>query len=93
MTPDLSARVKDAPDPAPARGPREAPAPAPLLLPCPECGAEEAAIDVKLGQLDCEQFSCCECGVEFSIESVEAKIAKWQKVIAWVKAAPKPDAE
>ena len=65
-----------------------------LLLPCPECGADEAAIDVKLGQLDCEQFCCNECGTEFSIASVEAKMAKWQAVIGWVKSAPQfPAAE
>lgn len=77
----------------PAAPASERPAMHPISCHCPHCGSGEANVAVLLGQLDCEQFRCEDCSTEFSIESLEEIIGHWQKVIAWVKAAPQHDAE
>lgn len=69
-------------------------APANVLLPCPCCGEASAALTVNLGHLDdAECFQCLECSAEFGLADVEDLIAKWTKILAWVKAVPQFDAE
>lgn len=78
----------------PAAPASERPALAAFTLRCPLCGEAEAPIAVLLNQLDCQQFRCETCNSEFSIEDLEDTIAKWQKVVLWVRSVPQfPAAE
>jgi len=66
-----------------------------IVLPCPQCGNEEAGIELRLWCLDesDSEFRCNECEAEFSAESVRTLIKKWVKVLAWLDAAPDVDGE
>ena len=61
-----------------------------LTLPCPCCGEEESTITLNL--CDMETFTCLECNSEFTLEYIHNLIAKWQRVSAWIDAAPIPPA-
>jgi transcription initiation factor IIE alpha subunit len=54
-------------------------------LPCPRC-CTEASITLALDNL-CE-FTCGECDEAFSLRDVEAIIAAWTPVLAWLRQAP-----
>jgi hypothetical protein len=56
-----------------------------LALVCPRC-VEEATITVGLDDL-CH-FTCASCGDDFSLADVEAIIAAWTPVLAWLRQAP-----
>lgn len=53
---------------------------------CPECGDQNADVSLHLGDMD--HFHCHECGEDFTRQQVEAIIARWEKVFAWLDAAP-----
>jgi hypothetical protein len=54
-------------------------------LPCILCG-QTCLIRVDLDDLSL--FTCAECGQEFNVEDVRAHAAAWQRVLAWLDAAP-----
>ena len=58
-----------------------------LQLPCPCCGQAEANIALELH--DMQSFTCRECDAEFTRADIEALIARWQPVLAWIDTAPK----
>lgn len=62
-----------------------------ILLCCPKCGDQEAGISVQLhslGDAATDAFFCGSCEETFGTDDIEAFIAKWSKVVAWVKTAP-----
>jgi hypothetical protein len=61
-----------------------------LELTCPCCGVRDAAITLRLDDLD--QMECGECSETFSpdeaVEKAREMLARWEAVAAWVKVAP-----
>ncbi len=60
-----------------------------VSLPCPRCGEQESGISVRLCWLDGDAFQCLECEAEFGVEEVEAIVAKWTKILTWVRSVPR----
>jgi transcription elongation factor Elf1 len=56
-------------------------------LPCIRCG-QEASISLDLD--DCSTFRCGECEESFDVCDLREHLARWQRVLAWVDAAPVP---
>jgi len=62
-----------------------------IHLPCPNCGATEAAIAVRLdliGEEHVDTFTCYECDNVFSISHVRTFVRRWAKVLQWIDSAP-----
>ena len=57
-----------------------------LQLPCPKCGEPDA--NVMLSLADVSSFHCVECDEDFDRADVEAFIARWSKLLAWVDTFP-----
>ncbi len=68
----------------------------PIRLPCPCCRQRVADIEIRLWKLGLgNEFSCEDCGTYFGAAEVEAMIAAWAPVLAWLRqapAVPAPDA-
>ena len=76
MTNSAASQPAIAPEPAPARG-------FPGLR-CPACGTEDSInLCLDNGQLWCKENEC-----EFEREDVEAQIAKWKRVLAFLALMP-----
>ena len=59
-----------------------------ILLPCPMCGEAQASVSLNLA--DGETFTCHECENDFTREDLQARIASWTRLLAWVDAMPTP---
>jgi hypothetical protein len=61
-----------------------------LTLACPECGDSDSGLVLVLSDLP--TCRCEGCGAEFTpadaAEKLEAELARWRKLSAWIKAAP-----
>jgi hypothetical protein len=53
---------------------------------CPRCGEETQICMPDLADLS--RFECVDCGAEFTAGDVEAIIAAWTPVLAWLRQAP-----
>jgi hypothetical protein len=53
---------------------------------CILCADAEAVISLDLD--DCHTLRCGACDDTFTLEDVREHVAAWQRVIAWVDAAP-----
>jgi hypothetical protein len=89
----MSATLDKLNAPAALATPQFPPAPIgrPITLPCPMCGAEEAAIAVnlwRLGDNGQDAFICGECDNEFSVNVIRKFLERWTPVLAWLHAAP-----
>lgn len=58
-----------------------------INLPCPHCGEQEAALQLKLNTMD-TSLHCADCEADFTREEVEDMISKWTKFFLWVDTAP-----
>jgi hypothetical protein len=60
-------------------------------LPCPLCGAWNT-LSIELSELTKgDACKCLECDEQFGLGDVRARLAAWQRVLAWVDAAPTID--
>jgi hypothetical protein len=51
---------------------------------CLRCGEE----NIRLYVADVTAFQCTDCEAEFTPADIEATLAAWSKLIAWVRTAP-----
>jgi len=66
-----------------------------LLLPCPCCSADDAAMDLRLGRDNDGRLACTACGSEFGIDHIRDLVRAWLPVLndwpavrAWLGRAP-----